>query len=81
MLLNEIQHKSTLKSIQKHNIPIEKYNTIDELRYDIQLIRHREWNHQNREYFRLKMNIQYHEKKKKQKELVNYFKELPNITV
>lgn len=55
MLLADIRHKTTLKSLEKHNITEDKlneFNTIDELRIYISRCSRRLWQRKNKDYFK-----------------------------
>ncbi len=59
MLLSEITHKTTLKSIAKHNICIDELSSLEELRLIIRRASRRLWQSKNKEYFKMKYMNEY----------------------
>lgn len=86
MLLTDITHKTTLKSITKHNITpdqLANIRSLDELRLIIQRCSRRLWQGNNREYFKDKYINEYRTRvltsAKERTKIMQFFRELPQI--
>ena len=86
MLLSDITHKTTLKSITKHNITpdqLANIQSLDELRLIIQRASRRLWQGNHREYFKDKYINEYRDKvltsAKERTKIRQFFRELPQV--
>lgn len=86
MLLSDITHKTTLKSITKHNITpdqLANIQSLDELRLIIQRASRRLWQGNHREYFKDKYINEYRDKvltsAKERTKIRQFFRELPQL--
>jgi hypothetical protein len=86
MLLSEITHKTTLKSITKHNITpdqLANIESIDALRLIIQRSSRRLWQGNHRDYFKAKYTNEYRDRvltsAKERTKIMQFFRELPQV--
>ena len=86
MLLSDINHKTTLRSITKHNITpdqLANIQSLDELRLIIQRCSRRLWQSNHRDYFKNKYINEYRDKvltsAKERTKIRQFFRELPQV--